>query len=138
MGKLVKPSQLPVHRGLDDRIATRLLVPRLPDDLNKAGCRLLALPLGERLIEPAEELSQRIRHSVLTGQKAPTQHDDGPASPATCNVTSVAFGIAAGSVPCVDTPAFGSGRPEQGIPDAQAGTMAASSLRRGEGLEMLR
>jgi hypothetical protein len=96
MGKLVKPSQLPVHRGLDDRKSTRLLVPCLPDDLNQAGRQRLALPPGERLIEPAEELSQRIRHSVLTGQNAPTQHDDGPASPATCNVTSVAFGIAAG------------------------------------------
>jgi hypothetical protein len=56
MGKLVEPSQLPVHRGLDDGVAARLLVPGLPDDLNKAGRRLLALPLGERLIEPAEEL----------------------------------------------------------------------------------
>src|SRR5215207_6649583 len=87
MGKLVEPGKLPVHRGLDNRIAAWLLVPGLPDDLNKAGRRLLALPLGERLIEPAEELSQRIRHSVLTGQNTPTQHDDGPASPATCRTT---------------------------------------------------
>src|SRR5215216_2048398 len=96
MGKPVEPSKLPVHRGLDDGAAARLCVPGLPDDLNQAGRRLLALPLGKRLIEPAEELSQRIRHSVLTGQNTPTQHDHGPASAATCNVTSVAFGIAAG------------------------------------------
>jgi hypothetical protein len=94
MGKLVEPSQLPVHRGLNDHIAARLLVPRLPDNLNKAGRRPLALPLGERLIEPAEELSQRIRHSVLTGQNAPTQHDHGPASAATCNTTSAPVGMA--------------------------------------------
>src|SRR5215208_361628 len=96
MGKLVEPSQLPVHRGLDDGVAARLLVPRLPDELNKAGRRPFALPLGERLIEPPEELSQRIRHSVLTGQNAPTQHDDGPASAATCNATWTPGRMAAG------------------------------------------
>ena len=72
-----------------------------------ANAVLLALPLGKRLIEPAEELSQRIRHSVLTGQNRPTQHDDGSASPATCNITSVAVGMAAGaSLACIPSICF--------------------------------